>query len=69
MTQAADILVMDPVTIIAFMGAGILLNLTPGADVLFASASGISGGWRAGIAAAFGITLGSLVHITLAAIG
>jgi threonine/homoserine/homoserine lactone efflux protein len=69
LTQAADILVMDPVTIIAFMGAGILLNLTPGADVLFASASGISGGWRAGIAAAFGITLGSLVHITLAAIG
>ena len=60
---------LDPVTIVTFMGAGILLNLTPGADVVFASACGMSGGWRAGIAAAFGISLGSLLHITLAAVG
>jgi threonine/homoserine/homoserine lactone efflux protein len=60
---------MDPVTIMTFMGAGILLNLTPGADVIFVSACGMQGGWRVGIAAALGITSGSILHITLAAIG
>lgn len=60
---------MDPVTILAFLGAGILLNLTPGADVLFATASGLSGGPRAGVAAAIGIALGSVAHITFAALG
>ena len=63
------LLAMDPVTVATFMGAGILLNLTPGADVVFASACGMSGGWRAGVAAAIGISLGSLLHITLAAVG
>lgn len=60
---------MDPVTILAFLGAGILLNLTPGADVLFATASGLSGGPRAGVAAAAGIALGSVAHILFAALG
>ncbi len=60
---------MDPVMILTFMTAGIVLNLTPGADVVFATASGISGGWRYGVAAAFGVALGALVHITLAAVG
>ena len=60
---------MDPLTLLTFLGAGILLNLTPGADVLFASASGLSGGPRAGIAAAAGISLGSLTHTVLAALG
>ncbi|MCF3594787.1 LysE family translocator [Rhodobacteraceae bacterium LMO-12] len=63
------LLAMDPLTISAFLGAGILLNLTPGADVLFASASGLSGGPRAGIAAAAGISLGGLTHTILAALG
>ncbi|MDU8929244.1 LysE family translocator [Alisedimentitalea sp. MJ-SS2] len=63
------LLSMDPATIVAFMGAGILLNLTPGADVLFTSASGLAGGPRAGIAAAAGISLGSLAHTVLAALG
>ncbi|MEZ5714635.1 MAG: LysE family translocator, partial [Paracoccaceae bacterium] len=65
----ATLLAMDPGLILAFMGAGILLNLTPGADVLFASASGLAGGPRAGIAAAAGISLGSLAHTGFAAIG
>ncbi|KPP84310.1 MAG: putative threonine efflux protein [Rhodobacteraceae bacterium HLUCCO07] len=60
---------MDPATIAAFAGAGVLLNLTPGSDVMFASASGLSGGPRAGIAAAAGISLGGLVHTVLAAFG
>ena len=63
------LLAMDPLVIASFMGAGILLNLTPGADVLFAMASGLAGGWRAGVAAAIGITLGAGFHLTLAAFG
>lgn len=63
------LLTMDPLLILSFMSAGILLNLTPGADVVFATASGISGGWRNGVAAAAGIALGSSAHVALAAIG
>ena len=60
---------MDPITVLAFAGAGVLLNLTPGADVMFATASGLSGGWRSGLAAAIGITLGGLTHLALAVLG
>jgi len=63
------LLAMDPATIATFAGAGTLLNLTPGTDVVFASASGLAGGPRAGIAAAAGISLGSLAHSCLAALG
>ena len=60
---------MDPNLILAFIGAGILLNLTPGADVAFAMASGISRGPKSGIAAALGITIGGLTHMLLAVVG
>lgn len=63
------LLAMDPVIIASFMGAGILLNLTPGADVMFASACGISGGWKSAVAASFGIALGTVMHLALAAFG
>lgn len=63
------LLAMDFVLLTAFLGAGLLLNLTPGADVGFAMASGAQGGVRAGIAAGAGISSGSLVHTALAAFG
>lgn len=63
------LLAMDPVLILTFVSAGIVLNLTPGADVVFATACGVSGGWRSGVAAAAGITLGGLGHTVLAAVG
>ncbi|MGR3364916.1 MAG: LysE family translocator [Maritimibacter harenae] len=63
------ILGLDPSVVLAFVGAGIVLNLTPGADVMFASASGLSGGPRAGAAAALGVALGALMHTVLAAAG
>jgi threonine/homoserine/homoserine lactone efflux protein len=56
-------------TFLAFAASGILLNLTPGADVMFATASGIAGGPRAGIAAGSGVGLGGFWHIGLAALG
>lgn len=63
------LLAMNPATVTTFLMAGIVLNLTPGADVAFASACGVSGGWRAGVAAAVGISSGSVLHILLAAVG
>ncbi|SIS56582.1 Threonine/homoserine/homoserine lactone efflux protein [Roseivivax lentus] len=56
-------------TLLSFLGAGILLNLTPGADVMFAMASGARGGPRAGVAAAAGITAGATAHICATAFG
>lgn len=56
-------------TILTFMAASLTLNLTPGADVMFITASGAAGGPRAGVAAALGVTAGSLWHVGLAAGG
>ena len=52
-----------------FIAAGLLLNLTPGPDVLYIMANGVRGGARAGVVAALGITAGCFVHIAAAAIG
>lgn len=59
----------DPALLVAFIAAGLVLNLTPGADFVFVSASGIAGGSKVGMAAATGINLGIAVHIALAAAG
>jgi threonine/homoserine/homoserine lactone efflux protein len=60
---------MDPGVLTAFVLAGLLLNLTPGADFVFVTASGLSGGPRIGMSAAIGINLGIAVHVTMAAAG
>jgi threonine/homoserine/homoserine lactone efflux protein len=52
-----------------FLAAGLLLNLTPGPDVLYIVSQGLKGGWRAGAVAALGITGGIFVHIAVAALG
>ena len=52
-----------------FIVAGLLLNLTPGPDVLFIVANGLRAGWRAGCVAALGITAGCFVHIFAATLG
>ena len=52
-----------------FIVAGILLNLTPGPDVLYIVANALRSGARAGMVAAIGITAGCFVHIFAAAIG
>jgi threonine/homoserine/homoserine lactone efflux protein len=52
-----------------FVVAGILLNLTPGPDVLYILSQGAKSGTRAGSAAALGIVAGCCVHITAAALG
>ena len=52
-----------------FTLSGVLLNLTPGADVLFATASGIRGGPRIGALAGLGVGFGAIWHVGLAAAG
>src|SRR3954462_10654876 len=52
-----------------FLTAGILLNLTPGPDTLYILGRSIAHGRRAGVASAFGISVGSIVHTGAAALG
>jgi threonine/homoserine/homoserine lactone efflux protein len=59
----------DPITLTTFMAASVALYLTPGADMMFISASGAAGGRGAGIAAAMGVSIGSLFHTVLAVAG
>jgi threonine/homoserine/homoserine lactone efflux protein len=60
---------MDAHIIMTFVLAGIALNLTPGADVMFTIATALRGGVMAGVAAAAGIASASLVHVALTALG
>ena len=55
--------------LLLFIGAGLLLNLTPGPDVLYVTAHGLKGGARTGMVAALGITAGCFVHVVAAALG
>lgn len=55
--------------LLLFVAAGLLLNLTPGPDVLCVTTKGLRGGWRAGAAAAVGVAAGCFVHIVAAAVG
>ncbi len=60
---------VDPLTLLAFIPAGLALNLTPGADMMFCLGQGLKSGRRAAMAANFGIALGGMVHTLLAALG
>ena len=63
------VLGFDKTLLITFVLAAYLLIITPGADFIFVSASGIVGGPRTGIAAGIGVNLGVLVHVLAAAAG
>ena len=52
-----------------FLMAALLVNLTPGPDMLFVAGSSAAQGQRAGVLAALGVGAGCLVHVTLAAVG
>ena len=60
---------LEPALITGFVIAGLILNLTPGADFLFIMSSGLSDGPRIGVAAALSVNLGVVVHILAAAAG
>lgn len=52
-----------------FLLSGLLLNMTPGADMLFIVSRSAGQGVRAGGMAALGVGTGCLVHVTAAAVG
>ncbi len=60
---------IDPWLLLAFLPAALALNLTPGADMMFCLGQGLRAGPKQAMAASAGISLGALVHVTLAALG
>ncbi len=60
---------MDPLVLLSFLGAAVLLTIAPGPDLLFVIAQSISQDKKAGIAVACGLCTGLLVHTSAAAIG
>ncbi len=52
-----------------FIMTALVLNATPGVDLLFTLSRTLQHGWRAGVAAALGITCGCVVHTLAAALG
>lgn len=60
---------LPPEQFLTFLIGGLIVNLAPGQDMVFAMACGIQGGPRVGAAAGFGAGTGVLCHITLAALG
>ncbi len=54
---------------VTFFSAAILLTLAPGPDLAFILAQTAKGGRKAGFQAMYGIWLGALSHVVLAAVG
>lgn len=52
-----------------FVGAALLLNLTPGPDMLYVAGTGAARGRWAGVQAALGVGAGCVFHTLLAALG
>ncbi|MBO6826719.1 MAG: LysE family translocator [Sneathiella sp.] len=52
-----------------FLGAVLILNLTPGPDMMYCAANGLSQGARAGFTSAVGVGFGAIFHSALAAVG
>jgi threonine/homoserine/homoserine lactone efflux protein len=60
---------MDLQQFFVFALASLMLNITPGVDMLYIATRSTSQGIKAGILSALGIALGCLVHIVAAVIG
>lgn len=63
------LLAFPPSVLWTFLAGALVLNLTPGQDVLFSIASGLQGGPRAGAAAGLGTGAGGIVHALTTAFG
>jgi threonine/homoserine/homoserine lactone efflux protein len=56
-------------SLLAFIGAGLLLNITPGPDVLYIVGRSIGQGRIAGLVSVLGISTGCLFHVASTALG
>jgi threonine/homoserine/homoserine lactone efflux protein len=52
-----------------FVAAGLLLNLTPGPDMMFVAVNSAVHGRRAGVMASLGVGAGCVLHMVLATVG
>ena len=59
----------EPGSLLVFMAAALMLNITPGPDMLYVIARSTAEGRPAGIASALGIGAGTLFHIIALALG
>jgi threonine/homoserine/homoserine lactone efflux protein len=59
----------DSHSLLLFVGAGLLLNVTPGPDLLYILGRSVGQGRGAGVVSALGIGAGCLVHVVGAALG
>ncbi len=59
----------DPVVLLAFVPAALALNVTPGPDMMLCLAQGMRSGRAAAWAASAGVSVGSMVHVTVAGLG
>ncbi len=59
----------DAHALLLFAGAGLLLNVTPGPDLLYILGRAISQGRQAGLVSALGIGAGCFFHVAAAALG
>ena len=55
---------VDLLTLLAFIPAGLALNLTPGADMMFCLGQGLKSGRRPAMAANFGIANTTMTSTT-----
>ncbi len=54
---------------IEFLLLSLIVVIAPGTGVIYTLANGLTGGWRRGVVAAFGCTMGILPHIAAAVFG
>ena len=55
--------------LLIFLGAAILLNVSPGPDMIYIVTRTVAQGRRAGFLSTFGVCSGALVHVAAAALG
>lgn len=60
---------MDPLILLSFVGASVLLALAPGPDIIFVITQGLVHGRRAAMATTLGLCTGIVGHTTAAALG
>ena len=61
--------IMDFQNFLVFAFASLMLNITPGNDMIFVATNATNRGFRAGLMASLGIAVGCLVHIVAASLG
>ncbi len=60
---------IETVTLMAFVPAALVLNFTPGADMMFCFGQGLRSGSRPAMMASLGVSTGLMVQVLLAGLG